>query len=101
MHPHAGRLAGIRRGEESCIKGPLESAMSRLDDGPPASKVTDCLGMFHSLRASAMESSWAPPKATMPTFFPIRSVGWRIFFCTTRLKGNLLAAAAMSTRSAP
>ena len=38
-------------------KDPLEKAMSRLDDGPPASKVTVCLGIFHSLRASAMESS--------------------------------------------
>src|SRR5215813_3242984 len=72
-------------------KAPLERAMSRLADGPPASRVTDCLGMFHSLRASPMESSWAPPKATMPTFLPIRSVGWRIFFCATRLKGKLVS----------
>ena len=80
---------------------PLDNASRRLAAGPLASSVTDWRGIFHSLSARMRETSWAPPKATIPTFLPTRSFGWRTFFCATRLNGNLFNDEATNTRSAP
>ena len=79
---------------------PLERAMRRLAAGPLASKVTDLPRDVPLFDANIIEISWAPPKATMPTFLPIKSAGLVIFFCATRLKGNLFSDAEIKTRSA-
>src|SRR5262249_15821284 len=43
-------------------RAPLERAIRRLAAGPEVSKVTDCRGIFHSLSASTIEASCAPPR---------------------------------------